>query len=500
MKSKGISGLVLVALFFFTVSLLAVHAPSTVSAAKADPKAKAAKVEKAVPGSMNEKVTKVNAAFDADKMSDMSDFDPMTWEGPTGDVIKIAYVNAFSGPAAINGQLHIAPIMFAVHDINKRGGIWVDGKKKLVTVIKADHMSKPDQCKKICERMVLQEKVHILMGTSGSNMMKIINEVANKYKVIAVNEGAVSDDLMDATNFGRYSFMPSLGTEQVGRGLAYYFGQIRKKEKKFYILCQDYSFGRGIADGFKKGLKEYHPEAQVVGEDYHKLFLTDFAPYIEKIKASGAEVVYTGDWPPDSGNLMKQARQMGVKIPITGVFVDEPNELHDIGIEGTNGNVVINQNEAFPRFRNPGHIKLYKAWNNQWKKWNKAPFNSRLFEHLPGNLGSFAMYAYWTLSVIERAKSTDPEKILKVWEGDTYRQVNGKVMKMRACDHKAIQDMYVFEMVPPEQQKVSFNIPPYYWHKGCSYYGPGYMIPAAKVLPQMDQALDRCKGKNNWGE
>jgi hypothetical protein len=47
---------------------------------------------------------------------------------------------------------------------------------------------------------------------------------------------------------------------------------------------------------------------------------------------------------------------------------------------------------------------------------------------------------------------------------------------------------------------VEFNIPPYYWHKGFAYYGPGYRIPAAKVLPQMDQALDRCKGKNDWGE
>ena len=97
-------------------------------------------------------------------------------------------------------------------------------------------MSKPDQCKKITERMVLQEKVNILMGTSGSNLMKIINEVANKYKVIAINEGALSDDLMDATNFGRYSFMTSPDTTQIGRGLAYLFGQIRKKEKKFYIL------------------------------------------------------------------------------------------------------------------------------------------------------------------------------------------------------------------------------------------------------------------------
>ena len=107
---------------------------------------------------------------------------------------------------------------------------------------------------------------------------------------------------------------------------------------------------------------------------------------------------------------------------------------------------------------------------------------------------------YWLLSVIERAKSTDPEKIIKVWEGDTYRFANGKIVKMRACDHKAIQNLLVTEYVPPEQQKASFNIPPYYWFKGSSASGPGWLIPAAKVLPWMDQKLDRCKGKNDWGE
>ena len=120
-------------------------------------------------------------------MSDMSDFDPTTsaLQGHVqGDTIKIAYVNAFSGAGRREWPDPHDAIQFAAHDINKRGGIWVDGKKKLIEIIQADHMSKPDQCKKICERMVLQEKVHVLMGTSGSNLMKIINEVANKYKVI----------------------------------------------------------------------------------------------------------------------------------------------------------------------------------------------------------------------------------------------------------------------------------------------------------------------------
>ncbi len=441
-----------------------------------------------------------NAIMDVGKMGDMSDFDPATYQPPTGDTIKIGYVNVFSGPGALNGPIHLTPTRYAAHDINKRGGIWVDGKKKLVEVIYADHQSKTDVCKKVCERLVLQDKVHVLMGTSGSHLMKIINEVANKYKVISVNEGALSDELQDATNFGPYSFMPSPATEQIGMGMAYYYGQIRKKEKKFYILCQDYSFGRDLAEGFKKGLKKFYPEAQIVGEDYHKLFLADFAPYLTKIKASGAEVVYTGDWVPDSANLLKQARQMGITLPFANLFMDEPNFLHEVGVEGTKGLVHIDVYDMPYAFKNyPPFIKFYRTWNDLWhKKWKTAPYNSRLFEHGTGAIGFYGQTTYWLLSVIERAKSVSPDKIAAVWEGDTYRYANGKLVKMRACDHKTVQSLGVFEYVPPEEQKVSMTIPPYYWFKGTSAAGPGWLVPATQNVPSMDPQLERCKGKKPW--
>jgi branched-chain amino acid transport system substrate-binding protein len=467
-------------------------------AAKPDKKAAPAKTD---PG---DKIGKPLAKFEASKMSDMSDFDPTTsaLKGHVkGDTIKIAYVNVFSGPAAENGPIHMMPLQFAAHDINKRGGIMVDGKRRMIEIIQADHMSKPDQCKQICERMVLQEKVHVLMGTSGTHLMKIINQVGNKYKVITVCEGSLGDELQDAVNFGRYSFMPSPTTDQIGRGMAYYYGQIRKKEKKFYILCQDYSFGRDMAESFKAGLKEYFPEAQVVGEDYHKLFITDFAPYLEKIKASGAEVIYTGDWIPDAANLLKQARQMGIKLPFANLFMNEPNFLHDVGVEGTKGLVNIDVYDMPQAFTNyPDYVKYYKAWNSGWRKGWKAPFNTRLYEHGTSGLGLYGASGYWLFSVIERAKSLDPEKIIKTWEGDVYQYPNGKVVKMRACDHKTIQPLRVAEYVPAPEQKASFSIPPYYWYKGASFPGPEWLVPAAKVLPPMDPKLDRCKGKNIWGD
>lgn len=487
-------GIFVVACIFF---LVAVCSPFTAVAAKADKKSKTAKVD-----AIDQWAAKPNAAFDADKMSDMSDYDPGNPVIPTGDTIKLAVVVSFSGPASIQGQAYFALVQWAAHDINKRGGIWVDGKKKLIQVIKADHMSKPDQCKKIAERMALQEKVHVFLGTDGSHLMKVINEVANKYKIISLNIGAVSDDVQSAASFTRYAFHSYYSSEQIARALAYYYGQIRKKEKKFYIIDQDYGFGHIIAEEFKKGLKEYYPEAEIVGEDYHKLFLTDFAPYLSKVKASGAEVIFSADFLPDAANLPKQARQMGINLPFANLFMNDPTMLREIGVEGGKGLVHIDSFDMPDPFKvAPGYAKYYQAWTKSWDKW-AAPNNTQFMRYVgsAGNGASLVMETYWLLSVIERAKSTDPEKIIKIFENDTYRYVNGKVLKMRACDHKAIQDLGVSEYVAPEQQKISMTIPPYYWFKDASFTGPTYRVPAAKILPFMDQNIDRCKGKNGWGE
>jgi len=361
---KRIGRNVVVLLSVLGLLAFAACGPSSAVAAKPAKAVKSAKTTEAP-----DELGKPKAAVDIKKMADMSDFDPASWVPPKGDTIKIAYVNAFSGPGSLNGIIHITPIMFAAHDINKRGGILVDGRKKLIQVIKGDSMGKIDQTKKIAERLILQEKVHVLWGCDGSHIMKVINEVANKYKVVALNAVNTSDDIQNAENFGRYAFQGSFSCDQVARGLAYYYWQIRKKERKFYILCQDYAFGHIFADAFKKGLKEYFPEAQIVGEDYHKLFLTDYAPYLSKIKASSADVIFTGDWVPDAANLAKQAQHMGLKLPFANIWMTDANLMHELGRNGGKDWVHVGPyHSPAPFSAAPGYTKFYQTWHNEWKK------------------------------------------------------------------------------------------------------------------------------------
>jgi branched-chain amino acid transport system substrate-binding protein len=446
--------------------------------------------------SLTQAMAAVNAKFDVNKMSDMSAYDPTNFPNPTGDTIKIAIVATFSGPAAAVGEGFWLNASWAAYDINKRGGLMVDGKKKLIQLFKADTMSRPDQAKRICEQMVLQEGVKFLWGADGSHIVKVMNQTADKYKVISVNMISLAEELQDAQNFSRYAFMTWWQTSQVGRSFAYFYSQ-RKKEKKFYIMCQDYLFGHDMGENFKKALKEYYPEAQIVGEDYHKLFQTDYAPYISKIKASGAEVIYTGDWDPDATNLLKQSRSMGLNIPFAHIYMGNPATLASLGVKDTTGlQLASPYGTTTPYFKTPEQIKYHKTWQDAFKKF-KAPYNGLVYSQ---GWDALSMEFYWLLSVIERAGSTDPEKIIKTWEGDTYQYINGHIKKMRACDHNTIQNTAVIEYVPPDQQKVAMNIPPYMWTDKSAFWGPTVLIPAEKVLPWMDPKLERCKGKKPSGD
>ncbi len=433
-----------------------------------------------------------DAAFDTNKMGDMSAFDPNDPVVPTGDTIKVAIVCSFSGPAATVGELYWIALYWVAYDINQRGGIYVDGKKKKVQLFRADHQSKPQIAKKVSERMVLQEKVQFLWGTNGSNNMKVINQVADQYKVIAQDDAALSDELYDKTNFTRYSFMTTVSTAQVGTGIAYYYGKIRKKERKFYVLCQDYLFGHSMAKGFLYGIKKYYPRAKIVGEDYHKLFATDYAPYLEKIRSSGAEVIYTGDWIPDAGNLVKQTRAMGIKLPMANLFLNDANFLNEVGIEGTKNLIHFEwYGSAGKYFKNKKQIKFFKIWNNLYKtKWTK-PYNAVRYTYPFSTMGSYVAHFYWLMSVIERAKSTNPEKIIPVFEGDRYRDVNGTILKIRPFDHKVIQDTYVEIYLPPKQQKGSMNIPPYYWFNGFCAPGKVYKVPSRFNHAPIDRKIKR---------
>ena len=410
-------------------------------------------------------------------MERMADFDPNNPVVPKGDTIKIGHLDPFSGPAAINGELYHIALHWVAHDLNKQGGILVDGKRKKIEIIKGDTMSKPVTAKKAAERLILRDKVDFLWGTTGSHISLVVQQVAAKYRKIYHSSLSISDTLMDGENFNRYTFHTPWTTSQAAKSLAYFYS--KRPEKKFYILCQDYSFGHALAERFKADLKELRPDAEIVGEDYHPLFTKDFAPYLEKIKASGAEVVFTGDWMPDSMNLLKQSRDSGMNLPFANMYIDDPITLGVVGIEGSSG--LVNANQYMIMDKDPRMKEFNDVWHHLYEtKWEE-PYNKPLYVWPLGPLASAINTTYWMVDVIERAGTTDTEKIIQTWEGDKYDSFAGP-LEMRACDHITIRDTYVCEFSHPNK-----------WYDNFAYIENVMTVPASIVAPPVPEGLERCK-------
>ena len=142
----------------------------------------------------------------------LSGYDPNNQIFPeSGDTINVAIWDSFSGPNAYVGEGYWVVLGFVVHDINSQGGILVDGKKKLIRIIKADTQGKPAPGKAAAERAILKDKVVMFSGVTGSHVAKVGQQTAKRFKTIFMNCSASADSLMDVPNFNRYVFRTSGG-------------------------------------------------------------------------------------------------------------------------------------------------------------------------------------------------------------------------------------------------------------------------------------------------
>jgi len=398
---------------------------------------------------------------------DIASFDAMKPTYPTsGDTIKIGMLEPFSGSASFAGELYWLALSWVAHDVNSQGGIMVDGKKKKIQILKGDTQVKPAITKKAAERLALEDNVDILVGTSGTHLTIVCQQVAAKYKKIFVNYCSFSDLLVDDKHWNPYYFQTAPNTTQWSSALAYFYSA--RPERKFFLLCQDYAYGHAFAETFKLALAKYRPESTIVGEQFHPLFTKDFAPYLTKIQGLGAEVIISQDWGVDNENMVRQSRELGMKIPIASLYVDDLRPLEIIGGPAGAGLVVLG--DHIPSVNTPANNKFNELWHAQWKKWEK-PYNTNFYRWPSGFMGRCAISMYWLLDIVQRVGSTDAEKIIQEWEGDTYESPSG-TLYMRPQDHLLLRNIHVSVLTYPNK-----------WYPTSAGYTQAFPVPMQFCTP-----------------
>jgi branched-chain amino acid transport system substrate-binding protein len=391
------------------------------------------------------------------------------------DTVKIAQISAFSGPFGAYGQIYHAMIKFAVDQQNAKGGLL--GKK--IEIIKADSELKPDVATRKAKKLILEDKVNFIGGTPGSHIAIALNKVATEHKTIFVNYAGMSD-IIQGKEFSRYAFRVCQNAYNFTSALA----QLMATEpyRKFYIICQDYTWGHDVAKAFKEQIKIHIPDAEIVGEDYHPLATKDFAPYIKKVINAKADAIFTGNWGPDASLLVKQARAMGLKTPFPFVMTfgwDAPL-LYELKDEAVG---IYSAYDYTMRVDTPENKAMIARYHEQHKK--DEDFRTWWPD------GHVIIGWNMVFAAVERAGSLDPEKVIEALEGMWYKTPVGW-WAMRKCDHQLILPMFGGRIEPGWNPYYNGSIRP---DVKFPIVGPDIVrIPAMEVsIPPTSDYNPRCQ-------
>ena len=369
-------------------------------------------------------------------------------------VVKLGVDEVRSGPFKSNGDRIIWGIKAAVKEVNDAGGLL--GKR--IELVIEDNQMKGEIAVQKLKKMLLKDGCQIIIQGSSSGVGGAIAQQMPRYKKIYLDTCAEAIGIT-GKNFTPYTFRTCLNAGMHVKGLAQYFG--KKGYKKVFLINQDYSWGHDVAMFYEKFIKQIAPDTRVVGKEFHKVFNKDFAPYVSKIQASGADYVITGNWGTDLTQLIVQSRSLGLNIPIGCCFLDD-DAVMSVAREAAKGCVEANM------YILGVDTPKAKAFEENFHKNSGGKWPS--FVIMEAYIGT-KMY----FEAVRKAGSFDTQAVIKAFEGLKWEGPVG-TLTMRKEDHQNQTPVVIGEYAKKTK---------YYDHP---YIKPVDIIPARQVSLSLEES------------
>jgi branched-chain amino acid transport system substrate-binding protein len=342
-----------------------------------------------------------------------------------GETVKLAYIDALSGLMGPVGQNQVKTFQFLGEKFNKSNPAGV--KFEVVTF---DNKLSPAESLNLLKAAADQGIRYIMQG-NGSSVALALSDAVQKHnernpgkEIVYLNYSAVDPDLTNSKcSYWHFRFDADTSMKMEAMSS---FIKDQPDVKKVFLLNQNYAHGHQVAKYAKETLARKRPDIQIVGEDLHPLAqVRDFAPYVAKIKASGADTVITGNWGSDLALLVKAANESGYN----GKFF-----TYYTGVTGTP--TALGQGGAGRVYQVAySHYNLGGEAQKNAEEYNKR-FNDDMYT-------LSVQHIYTMLSqAMANAKSTDPVKVAAALEGVTVKSFNGEVT-MRKSDHQLQQPLFI---------------------------------------------------------
>jgi branched-chain amino acid transport system substrate-binding protein len=381
------------------------------------------------------------------------------------ETVKIGYIDPLSGGGASVGEVGLKTFQFLADELNAKGGIL--GKK--VEIVPLDNKTNPQESL-IQAQKAIDAGVRYLTQGNGSSVAGALLDFVSKYnernpgkEVLYFNYAAV-DPILTNEKCSFWHFRWDASSDIKMEALTNYMKGV-PTIKKIYLINQDYSFGQSVRTQARAMLKTKRPDIEIVGDELHPLLkITDFAPYVAKIKASGADTVVTGNWGQDIALLLKAAADSGLKVNWYTYYAGGaggPTAIKQASLNDQVYGIV----EGVPNVDAGGAQSFEKVF--------RAKFDGQTNVY-PRAVNEMRMFA----AAAEKAKSLDPVKVAAALEGMEFDVLNGGKGVMRKDDHQFFQPMYIAQLgelkskEPFDEEKTGWG-----WKSVARVDTPATMLP-----------------------
>ena len=352
------------------------------------------------------------------------------------DVLRIGHLTPRTGFLGPMGEVAVQAAQLAVEEINAAGG--VNGRK--LEVLYEDSVN-PQTASAKAERLTQRDKVACIVGEISSASALAIGQVVQRERALFVNTGANSDALrgsdcrkfMFHTESENTMMVKTAGRAILDQGLV--------RGKKYYALTADYAFGHDLLRVAKKYLGENG--ATVAGEDLIPTELTDFSPFLLKIRQARPDVVIGNLAGTQVTNFFKQYSEFGLRFPVAGFGFDTL-----LAWGAGQGNFLGTWPVVWHHLVDTPSAKRFTAAFRA--KYNRPPENQSWSDYTAMKIVAQSM---------NELRSVDPVKVVEHLEkGAKFDISKSREGYFSPQNHQLMMEMYAITALPAAQVRNQFDI------------------------------------------
>jgi urea transport system substrate-binding protein len=354
--------------------------------------------------------------------------------------IKVGVLHSLSGTMAISETVLKDTVLMTIDEINAKGGVLGKKLEPVVVDIASDWPLAAEKAK----QLVAQDKVAVTFGCWTSSCRKAVLPVYEESNALLYYPVQYEGEELSKNVF----YTGAAPNQQAIPAVEYLMSKDGGGAKRWVLLGTDYVYPRTTNKILRAFLKAKGVADADILEEYTPFGHSDYQTIIANIKKFASEGKKTAVVSTINGDsnvpFYKELGNQGLKatdVPVVAFSVGE-EELRGVDPKPLVGHLAAWN--YFQSIKNPTNTAFIKQWTAYAKAKNIPGHKDKPLTNDPMEATYIGVHMW--AQAVEKAKSTDTDKVIAAMAGQTFKAPSGIMSMMDPKNHHLHKSVFIGEI------------------------------------------------------